>query len=198
MVPDCPTKGCLHLTDNCVCAQSPSPVHLFATLWTVAHQAPPSLGFPRQEFWSGLAFPSPGDLPSPGVELSSPEPPALQEDSFPTEPLGKPRELSYKHLRASHAKPLLRLPWVIPRPGSRHWSPKPEELLKLTSTDLFILSHGNPSEGPASLCLLSRPLEPPPTLWPCTTCPFPVERWVPSLNGISLSEPLRESPPGDQ
>ena len=120
LVPDCPTKGCLHLTDNCVCAQSPSPAHLFATLWTVAHQAPLSLGFPRQEFWSGLAFPSPGDLPSPGVELSCPEPPESQEDPFPAEPLGKPRALSCKHLRASHAKPLLRLPWVIPGPGSRH------------------------------------------------------------------------------
>ena len=40
--------------------------------WTVAHQAPPSMGFPRQEYWSGLPFPSPGDLPDPGIELGLP------------------------------------------------------------------------------------------------------------------------------
>ena len=43
-----------------------------ATPWTVAHQAPPSMGFSRQEYWSGLPFPSPGDLPDPGIELRSP------------------------------------------------------------------------------------------------------------------------------
>ena len=49
-----------------------SPVLLFATLWTVAHQAPLSMGFSRQEYWSGLPFPSPGDLPHPGIEPASP------------------------------------------------------------------------------------------------------------------------------
>ena len=43
-----------------------------ATLWTVAHQAPLSMGFPRQEYWSGLPFPSPGDLPDPGIKSTSP------------------------------------------------------------------------------------------------------------------------------
>ena len=47
-------------------------VRLFATLWTVAYQAPPSMAFSRQEYWSGLPFPSPGDLPDPGIELGSP------------------------------------------------------------------------------------------------------------------------------
>ena len=46
-----------------------SHVRLFVTPWTVAHQAPPSMGFPRQEYWSGLPFPSPGDLPDPGSIL---------------------------------------------------------------------------------------------------------------------------------
>ena len=55
---------------------------LFATPWTVAHQAPPSMGFSRQEYWSGLPFPSPGDLPDPGIEPGSP---TLQADSLPTE-----------------------------------------------------------------------------------------------------------------
>ena len=49
-----------------------SHVQLFATLWTGAHQAPPSVGFSRQEYWSGLPFSSPGDLPDPGIELGSP------------------------------------------------------------------------------------------------------------------------------
>ena len=59
----------------------------FAIPWTVAHQAPLSMGFPRQEYWSGLPFPSPGDLPHPGTE---PESPALQVVSLPPESLGKP------------------------------------------------------------------------------------------------------------
>ena len=49
--------------------KSLSGVRRFATRWTVAHQAPPSMGFSRQEYWSRLPFPSPGDLPDPGIEL---------------------------------------------------------------------------------------------------------------------------------
>ena len=62
--------------------KSLSCVRLFATPWTVAPQAPPSMGFSRQEDWSGLPFPSPGDLPDPGIELRSP---ALQADALPSE-----------------------------------------------------------------------------------------------------------------
>ena len=65
-----------------------SRVRLFATLWTVAYQAPPSMGFSRQEYWSGLQFPSPGDLPDPGIE---PRPPALEADALTSEPPGKPQ-----------------------------------------------------------------------------------------------------------
>ena len=64
-----------------------SHIWLFATPWTVAHQTPLSMGFPRQESWSGLPYPSPGDLPNPGIEPGSL---ALQADSLPSEPLGKP------------------------------------------------------------------------------------------------------------
>ena len=67
---------------ECMCGQSLSCVLLFANPWTVAHQASLSMGFSRQEYWSGLPFPSPGDLPSPGIE---PRSPALQADSLPTE-----------------------------------------------------------------------------------------------------------------
>jgi len=52
--------------------KSLSRVHLFATQWTIAYQAPPSMGFSRQEYWSGLPFPSPEDLPNPGIEPGSP------------------------------------------------------------------------------------------------------------------------------
>ena len=69
-----------------------SRVWLFSTLWTVAHQTPLSMGFFRQEYWSGLPFPPPGDLPDPRIEPTSPEPtsPVLQVDSLPIEPSGKP------------------------------------------------------------------------------------------------------------
>ena len=52
--------------------KSLSHVRLFATPWTVAYQASPSMGFSRQEYWSGVSFPSPGDLPDPGIEPRSP------------------------------------------------------------------------------------------------------------------------------
>ena len=58
-------------------------VRLFATPWTVAYQAPPSRGFFRQEYWSGLPFPSPRDLPNPEIE---PRSPALQADALPSDP----------------------------------------------------------------------------------------------------------------
>ena len=60
-----------------------SHVQLSATPWTVAHQAPLSMGFSRQEYWSGLPFPAPGDLLYPGIEPRSPVSPALQVDSLP-------------------------------------------------------------------------------------------------------------------
>ena len=66
--------------------KSLSRVRLFATPWTVAHQAPPSMGFSRQEYRSGLPFPSPGDLPDPGIEPWSP---AFQADTLTSEPRGK-------------------------------------------------------------------------------------------------------------
>ena len=67
--------------------KSLSRVRLFVTLWTVAYQALPSMGFSRQEYWSGLPFPSPEDLPDPRIEPGSP---ALQADTLTSEPPGKP------------------------------------------------------------------------------------------------------------
>ena len=57
--------------------------------WTVAHQVPPSMGFSRQEYWSGLPFPSPGDLPNPGIK---PRSPTLQADALTSAPPGKPQK----------------------------------------------------------------------------------------------------------
>ena len=67
--------------------KSLSCVRLFATPWTVAYQGPLSMGFSRQEYWSGWPFPSPGDLPDPGIE---PRSPALQADALTSEPMRLP------------------------------------------------------------------------------------------------------------
>ena len=75
--------------------KSHSRVRLFVTPRTVAYQAPPSMEFSRQEYWSGLPFPSPGDLPNPGIEPGSP---ALEADALTSEPPGKPNIYLYKSL----------------------------------------------------------------------------------------------------
>ena len=64
-------------------------VRFFATPWTVAYQASPSMEFSMQEYWSGLPFPSPGDIPHPGIKPSSP---ALEADTLTSEPPGKTRQ----------------------------------------------------------------------------------------------------------
>ena len=77
----------------------------FCDRWTVAHQAPPSMGFSRQEYWSGLPFPSPGDLPNPGIE---PRSPTLQADALTSAPPGKPSIHTYidiySEVQLSHKK----------------------------------------------------------------------------------------------
>ena len=77
----------------CVRAQSCLSHHvlLFVTPWDVAYQAPLSMGFPRQEYWSGLSCPPPGDLPDPGIEPRSFASPALAGRFFSTVPPGKPQ-----------------------------------------------------------------------------------------------------------
>ena len=71
-------------------------------IWTAARQAPLSVGFSRQEYWSGLPFPPPGDLPDPGIEPTSPVSPALAGGFFTTETLGKPRSRN-SHLYSEFA-----------------------------------------------------------------------------------------------
>ena len=102
--------------------KSLSRVQLFVTPWFVAYQASPSIGFSRQEYQSGLPFPSPGDLPDPGIKLRSP---TLQADALPSEPPGKPRvqSLGWEDLlekeMATHS---IILAWIIP------WTEEPGRL----------------------------------------------------------------------
>ena len=84
---------CMYIICTCmyVCMLSRfSHVQLFVTAWTVAHQAPLSKGFSRQEYWSGLPGLPPGDLPDSRIEPASSATPALQADSLSTESPGKP------------------------------------------------------------------------------------------------------------
>ena len=92
------------------CAQSLSRVRLFVTPWTVAHQAPLSLGFSRQEYWSGFQCLPPGELPNPGIE---PRSPALQAESLLSEPPGKQSE-SCSVVCDSLRPPGLHSPWNSP------------------------------------------------------------------------------------
>ena len=82
-----PCTFCIYKINLCAVL---SRVQLFATPWTVARQAPLFVGFFRQEYWSGLPFPPPGDLHDPGIEPTSPLSPALQADSLPAESSGNP------------------------------------------------------------------------------------------------------------
>ena len=86
--------SCLHIlaciSESEVKVKSLSRVRLFVTPWTVAYQAPLSMGFSRQEYWSGLPFPSPGHLPNPGIKPGSP---TLEADTLTSEPPGKPKQM---------------------------------------------------------------------------------------------------------
>ena len=83
-----------------------SHVQLFVTPWTVVHQAPLSMGFSRQEYWSGLPFPSPGELPDPGIE---PRSPILQTDALLTELCGKPVSKGLRSIRVIQDQPILKI-----------------------------------------------------------------------------------------
>ena len=120
-----------------------SRVRLFATPWTVAHQAPLSMRFSRQEYWSGSPFPTPGDLPDPGIE---PRSPALQADALSSEPPGKPLEspapqvdsLPLSHPGSlTHPKCLQHVTlWITPPP----WLPS-SYALSWGSSQSFSASH---------------------------------------------------------
>ena len=97
-------------------------VWIFATLWTVVQQAPQSMGFPRQEYWSGLPFPSPGDFPDPGIKPTSLVFPALAGRFFTTVSPGSPVLFQTLKLRSNgfglgelrHEAPITQSPWQLP------------------------------------------------------------------------------------
>ena len=82
----------------CVRARVLGCVQLLATPWTIAHQAPLSMGFSRQEYWSGVPFPPPGDLPDPEIEPTSLKSPALAGGFFTIEPLEKSMICMYTYV----------------------------------------------------------------------------------------------------
>ena len=101
--------------------KSLSCVRLFATPWTVAHKAPPSMGFSRQEYWSGLPFPSPGDLPHTGIK---PRSPTLQVDALTSEPPGKPGHTLAPLKRLSTCFPCKKTLPMPQSPTYRKWGVK--------------------------------------------------------------------------
>ena len=123
-------------------------VQLFGTLWTVAHQAPLAMEFSRQECWSRLPCPPPGNLPHPGIKTRFP---ALEVDSFTAEPLGKPTRrilhsvqfssvaqlcLTLQSHELQHARP----PCPSPTPGA-YSNPCPlKRLEKTQSLGVYLLA----------------------------------------------------------
>ena len=121
----------------------------FVTLWTMAHQTPLSMGFSRQEYWRGLPFPSPGDLPNPGMGPRSPASPALAGGFFTTAPPGNPSCFRLVVISISSVHSLSRVqffvtPCQVSLSITNSWSS-----LKLTSIDSVI---------PSSHLILCRPL----------------------------------------
>ena len=121
-------------------AQLLSHVRLFVTPWTVAHQASLSMGFSRQEYWSGLSCPSPGDLPDPGIK---PRSPALQADSLPSLP-----QIQFNSVQSlSHVR-LFTTPWIAARQAS----------LSITNSRSSPKLMSIESVKPSSHLILCRPL----------------------------------------
>ena len=104
-----------------------SRLRLFVTLWIVAHQAPLPMEFSRQEYWSGLPFPSPGDLPHLGIKPCSP---AFQADSLPSESPGKPSSVQFSYSVVSDSA----TPWTIACQASLSIN-NSQSLLKLMSIE---------------------------------------------------------------
>ena len=121
-----------------------SPVRLFATPWTVAHQAPLSMGFPRQEYWNGLPFPSTEDLPNPWIKPGSP---ILQAYSSLFEPPGKPH-VSFSSLQSLSRVWHFATPWITARQAS----------LSITNTRSSLRLTSIESVMPSSHLILCRPL----------------------------------------
>ena len=144
--------GCM-----CVCCHF-NRVWLFATPWTAAHQASPPMGFSRQEYWSGLAFPSPRDLPDPGIKPTSLMPPALAGRFFATRTtwealwwgiqFSSAHSLSHVHLFAT--------PWTAALKAS----------LSITNSQSLLKFMSIRSVMPSNYLILYHPILLPPSIFP--------------------------------
>ena len=127
-----------------------SRVRLFATPWTVAHQAPPSMEFSRQEYWSGLPFPSPRDLPNLGIESRSP---SLQADPLPSEPPGNPMTNLNSILKSRDITLLTKvhlfkdMVFPVVMYGCESWAMKKAERWRIDAFELSCWSHSWESLG---------------------------------------------------
>ena len=128
--------------------KSLSHVQLFVTPWTVARQATLSMGFSRQEYWSGLPFPSPEDLPNPGIE---PRSPALQADALSSEPPGKP--FYFSRLQFSSVQSLSHV-WLFATP----WIAAHQASLSITISQSSLKLMSIKSVMPSSHLILCHPL----------------------------------------
>ena len=150
-----------------------SHTQLFTIPWTVACQAPLSMGFSRQEYWSGLSFPSPGDLPNPGIEPVSPMTPALAGRFFTTVPPGMPKHSFFMYKMqppvrgklhvdlGSHPAPTQELVTSLLGVDCTHWSP-PHRLLAPLFSSFSLEEPIKPRERwalnpPATYCLALGP-----------------------------------------
>ena len=110
----------------CMCVYAHSVLSDSVTPWTVARQAPLSMGFPREEYWSGLPFLSPGDLSDPGIRPTSPE---FEGRFFSTEPSGKPQEVNRGPIM--QGLKLLERVWTL-RAMGRNWKVLSRKMTWLT------------------------------------------------------------------
>ena len=106
---------------TCMCAQSFSPVQLFVTPWTVARQAPQSMEFSRQEYWSGLPFPTPENFPNPEIEPAFLATSALQVDSLPLSHRGSQLCTSLSNSQFSNIKLVAWNQWFLEYMHQRNW-----------------------------------------------------------------------------
>ena len=139
-----------------VCAKSPQSCSTLCNPWTVTRQAPRSMGFSRQEYWSGLPFTPPGDLPNPGIELMSPVSPALAGRFFTLEPPGKTHACSlythtctpHTHAPHTHVHPTHTLPDMT---WSRHPASSEAEVFEAESGSPKMRCPTGPGCNPVSL-----------------------------------------------
>ena len=137
--------------------KSLSHVRLFTTPWTVAYQAPPSLGLSRQEYSSGLPFPSPVDLPYPRIELTSSVSPELADGFFPTALLEKPQyRLLVQFSSVAQSCPTLCDPMNCSTPGL----PVHHQLPEFTQTDVHRVGDAIQPSYPLCPLLLLPPIPP--------------------------------------